>query len=220
MKSRPILFSAPMVQALLAGTKTQTRRVIKPQPIAVLDVDGPARCPMCLPPLQSFAMTCKIGQPGDRLWVKETYRTRREWDEFSPKNLPVKFAGESDEQVDWLREQYIHYETCPQPNGKLTGRIRQSIYMRQWMSRITLEITGVRVERLNDISEADCWAEGIEQCDGMFDSAPQAAMAKRIGCSVEDAKPLYACLWESINGPGSWDLNPWVWVIEFRKVTQ
>lgn len=96
--------------------------------------------------------------------------------------------------------------TAPPPNCK------------RWASRLTLEITEVRVERLNDISESDCWSEGIEEIDGMFRNAEIIDMANRIGCCIDDAKPTYACLWESINGPGSWTANPFVWVVSFRRL--
>ncbi len=92
--------------------------------------------------------------------------------------------------------------------------------MPRWASRITLEITGVRVERLQDISEADCWAEGVEQVMHDFTKESQIDMAYRLGLCIDDAKPLYAQLWESINGPGSWEANPWVWVVEFKGVAQ
>lgn len=87
-------------------------------------------------------------------------------------------------------------------------------------SRINLEVTSVRVERLQDISESDCWAEGIEEVMHDFDDAAQIDMANRLGCRIEDAKPLYALLWEQINGKGSWDANPWVWVLDFKHVAQ
>ena len=93
-----------------------------------------------------------------------------------------------------------------------------SIHMPRAASRIDLQVTDVRVERLQDISEADCWAEGIEQVMDSFDNDAHFAMANRLGVSVEDAKPLFALLWESINGPGSWDANPWLWVVTFRRI--
>ena len=83
--------------------------------------------------------------------------------------------------------------------------------------RVPLLKTGVRVERLQDISESDCWSEGVEEVMNNFDDISQIEMAKRLGCCIEDAKPLYAQLWEKINGPGSWDANPWVWCVEFKR---
>jgi hypothetical protein len=91
--------------------------------------------------------------------------------------------------------------------------------MPRWASRILLEIVSVRVERLQDISEKDCWAEGIEAVDGLLDDMKIYEAARRMNRPFEDAAPTYAALWESINGTGSWDANPWVWVVEFRRVT-
>ena len=85
-------------------------------------------------------------------------------------------------------------------------------------SRITLKVTAVRVERLNDITEADCWAEGVLEIDGQFSNHEIVDMAARLHLSIEDARVQYALLWESIYGAGSWDKNPWVWVIEFKRM--
>jgi hypothetical protein len=103
------------------------------------------------------------------------------------------------------------------PEGKYRTWI-PSIHMFRSASRITLEVVSVRVERLNDISESDCWAEGIEEVTGQFNSGDKAEMAYRLNANMNDAKPLYALLWESINGVRSWHRNPWIWVVEFRRV--
>jgi len=202
MKERPILFSAPMVRALLDGSKTQTRRVVKTDIVLGREALFAPRgrnlhAPTFLLPdaKDQAAAYCPHGKPGDRLWVRETFR---EW----PDGIAYRANYSNQEMAD------VHKPWKP------------SIFMPRAASRITLEITGVRVERLHDISEDDCWAEGIEQVMHDFDDASQCTMAKRIGASIEDAKPLYAQLWESINGPGSWDLNPWVWVIEFKRAIQ
>ena len=200
MKARPILFSAPMVRALLAGRKTQTRRIIKPQPIAVRDVDGPKICPMCLPPLQSFAMTCKLGKPGDQLWVRETWQAVKPWGIGYELCNPAHMDAE------------IHYRATAE---KMVPELpwRPSIFMPRFASRITLEITEIRCERLNKISDDDAQAEGIYlnqndwwDCGNGLrgESSPMAA---------------YRALWETINGPGSWSANPWVWVISFQNAS-
>lgn len=203
MKERPILFSAPMVRAILDGRKTQTRRVVKPQPIADerfvggYCIDRKGRQTSVEAPY--VGRDCPYGQPDDRLWVREAWSTHACFDSISPAGLTTRS---------------IHYLA----DGKvLSGKGRPSIHMPRLASRITLEITGVRVERLQDISEDDCWAEGIESVDGIFDDQIHA-IAKRIGCCAEDAKPTYCALWESINGDGSWEANPWVWVVEFKRV--
>ena len=173
MKERPILFSAPMVRALLAGTKTQTRRIIKPQHLAFFNQDAAAM-------LSDWnERPLPYGQPGDRLWVRETFGHFECNQHFKPGcNVYYRADGNCLELEPW----------------------RPSIHMPRWASRITLEITSVRVERLQDISEADAIAEGV-----YTDPA----------CPAYDA---YAQLWDEINGLGSWEANPWVWVIEFRRL--
>ncbi len=189
-----------MVRALLSGTKTQTRRVVKRPLLRTLsfivdcgdgwwgDEEGEvqARCPH--------------GQAGDRLWVKEAIRlvTDQEPDDGTGRVLSI-YAADNTLTVasawPWRRKQL------------------SSIHCPRGLSRITLEVTGVRVERLQDISEADAIAEGIE---------PAAAGHWRLygpDTNVDmDRSPrvAYRSLWESINGPGSWDANPWVWVIEVK----
>ena len=189
MKERPIIFSAPMVRALLAGTKTQTRRIVKARDLEWMDVHQGLREP-------DNAERCPYGQPGDRLWVRETWRAELTWNTTKPSEIP-------DEAALW-------YEADDQQrnNGrgtKFKGKLRSSIHMPRWASRITLEITSVRVERLRACNEVDAIAEG----------APWAAC----GAPQEGShKAGFAQLWEQINGHGSWEANPWVWVIEFRRL--
>jgi hypothetical protein len=187
-----------MVRAILDGRKTQTRRIIKPQPIAVRDVDGPAICPMCHPPLQSFAMSCKLGKPGDQLWVRET------WQSVKPFGHGYVLADPKEKDVE------IHYrataDTCvPEMPW------RPSIFMPRHASRITLEISEVRCERLNSISDDDAQAEGI--CLNRNDWWDCGNGLR----GEESPMAAYRALWETINGPGSWTANPWVWVISFHN---
>lgn len=225
MKERPILFSAPMVRAILAGQKTQTRRVVKPQgahhlfPFLDLPGNPTGEWAWCSSShVVSRHIHCPYGQPGDRLWVKETWADLTEthgarWERFN------------DETRRYERgvDPFVWYRADGDLSDKGDGNIhyapwRPSIFMPRWASRIQLEVVSVRVERLNDISEDDCWAEGIVEVMHLLDNFSQAEMAKRLGLCLEDAKPLYAQFWESINGTGSWDANPWVWVVEFRRV--
>jgi hypothetical protein len=180
MKERGILFSGPMVRAILEGRKTMTRRVVKPQPV---DIHGSA-----------FMKTikCPYGKPGDRIWVRETFRRedlgekvwyRADWNEKDAKELFIDQSG------GW----------------------KPSIFMPRWASRITLEITNVRVERLQGISQDDAKVEGADGIDwghGRDYGGPP------------DYIGGFKRLWESINGPGSWTANPWVWVVEFRRVEE
>lgn len=190
-RERPILFQGAMVRALLSGAKTQTRRVMKPDGQYRLDLvcpadGGPSRCP--------------YGQPGDRLWVRESHW----W-----------FPDECDPETGYTPPILTAEDVEYRADGEKPGRVwRPSIHMHRWASRITLEVAGVRVERLQDISEADAQAEGIGEFIGgwacLTDDAPQQA--------GNTPKKGYRHLWERINGPGSWDVNPWVWVVEFRRI--
>ncbi len=223
-----------MVRALLAGTKTQTRRVVKPQPPI-----GHAWSGWCVtsthradegkatwaagtgPFLRDVhRVACPYGQPGDRLWVKESWRTGARLDAKSPKAIEraCHDAG------------YTHGACCPvryEADGSHTtwgdrdaadfgmwGKHRVSIHMPRWASRLTLEITGVRVERLQGISEADVIAEGVT---AVSSGGVTLFTTTGVNC-FQTAKDAYAALWESINGPGSWAANPWVWVVEFKLV--
>lgn len=220
MSDRPILFSAPMVRALLAGTKTQTRRIVKPQPndpghlrivnegtvhytrpagdplIAEAKATPGYRVMTCAEWLAS--QPCPYGQPGDRLWVRETWCHEYEGGYLYRADDPT---GADPDFVDG--------------DGNPTGRSgwKPSIHMPRKASRITLEITGVRVERLQEIGHRDAAAEGWPADD------EARALAKHApGCADDAAIEWYADLWDSINGPGSWDANPWVWVVEFKRV--
>lgn len=318
MKERPILFSAPMVRAIVEGRKTQTRRAVKTYTnIETFRCHGEARVSfMCGDGVawacatDEFSTKCPYGIPGDRLWVKETWQ-------YGPDVIPGMMASGK------MSRRHIVYAATV-ADGRHPPTWRPSIHMPRWASRITLEIAGVRVERLHDISEADALAEGLDAdtCETVFDAAvgkatsqprcyivsadgtdcqiewcPKCAemeaarLTKKTGvkhevrcdhgeadgpawcdtCSTllmddmiltdygidrelyldndsDYEKPNYvacgedaiiaqgiasnvskeqrgrlaqigfATLWESINGKGSWALNPWVWVIEFKRV--
>lgn len=197
MKERPILFSAPMVRALLAGTKTQTRRIVKPQPQGGWSSGDHG----CSCDARENVGPCPYGKAGDRLWVKETWKADQIWDDFRPLDIP---EGEA---ILYTADEHA---TRIIPFG--WGRGRPSIFMRRWMSRITLELTSVRVERLNDISEGAARDEGCV-FDGAYWHGHEGMAA------FHSSYGAYADLWESINGPGSWATNPWVWVLSFRRVS-
>jgi hypothetical protein len=191
MKERPILFSGPMVRALLAGTKTQTRRAFSPRMEKLMRaaaamgevshfLDEGSMQPNDLDYVRSFF---PYGQPGDRLWVRETHNTHG--------GLATYRAD-----GDWIAD--YHREEPQQPRLRWVP----AIHMPRAVSRITLEITGVRVERLQDISDPDALAEGCSHDD------------MRHGDRLAS---VYARLWEDINGPGAWAQNPWVWVVEFER---
>jgi hypothetical protein len=210
MRERPILFSAPMVRAILAGTKTQTRRALKQAVGPSLSVDmqeetGIAELSWLYGDGPGHEVheriqfvPCPYGKPGYRLWVRET------WLHHSDKPGDYCYRA-THEDADFF--------------GQMHGGWKPSIHMPRAASRLSLEITGVRVERLQDISEADAIAEGIERtvtgdgwrryCD------PRQELAGTAPCS--SAIESFRTLWEYINGPGSWDANSWAWVVEFRR---
>ena len=206
MKERPILFSAPMVRSILAGTKTQTRRALKPQPIydgrfaggwKVVGKNG-HEAATCSP---LIAELCPYGQPGDRLWVRETFC--HQWNDMT---------GYHDDKF-WYRASTPDVEHV---DGDAKSPWKPSIHMPRAASRITLEITGVRVERLQGISEADAEAEGCAKNHiGYYWGGPHAVSGRK---QMATAQSAYRDVWESINGAGSWDVNPWVWIVEFKRV--
>ena len=204
MKERPILFSATMVRAILDGSKTQTRRVAKGEVLQWLEREkfSPAFV------ADAGNHLCPYGQSGDRLWVRESWFQRGKW-------LLQGVPNADADDIYWCGTQEIAYAA----NVKRPGhdwRSRPSIHMPRWASRITLEVTGVRVERLQDISEEDARAEGITDGGCLNCGNPETDC----GClnPQPDARDSFVRLWQSINGPKSWDANPWVWVVEFKRL--
>ena len=185
MKEKPILMSAPMVRAILDGTKTQTRRIAK-KPVRHPDLGNlyaPGALVLEREPQHVIDRACPYGQPGDRLWVRENFY--REFD---------RRPEDQEERIEWVESGYLAYRASDdQPYGS-GGYLpwRPSIHMPRWASRITLEITGVRVETLGIISHEDALAEGVS--------------------SIEE----YKALWINING--AWLPETWVWVVDFRMV--
>ena len=200
MGERPILFSGAMVRAILESRKTQTRRVVKPQPpvrgsgmrdhkigFATDDEGENLRVYSQSAGSGSWSTRCPYGQPGDRLWVRESFCLT-------------------------MSSGIQHYRADQQEDGVVdTGYPwRPSIHMRREHSRITLEVTGVRVERLQAISPSDCAAEGIEVPLDFSGSDPD---------QLEELRSPYRALWDSINAKRApWSSNPWVWVVEFKRL--
>ncbi|MCS4496240.1 morphogenetic protein [Pantoea sp. B623] len=184
MKECPILLNAEMVRAVLDGGKTQTRRILKVQPHA--GVRNSVFVKSGYEDGHGKELVCPFGAVGDRLWVRET------WARYNIDQDTHDIAYRATTPDDWPKE----------------GRWRPSIHMPRWASRITLEITGVRVERLQDITNQDAMAEGIGHLYAYDESQP----------TPKDATRRFAELWQSIYGADSWQANPWVWVIEFKRV--
>ncbi|MBN6029218.1 hypothetical protein [Pantoea ananatis] len=236
MKERPILLNAEMVRAVLDGRKTQTCRIMKVQPDSAefetrFIIDSTKRSEIgkwCwaepgvfVNPRRSALFSCPFGAVGDRLWVRETFAALA-WGSYEP------------EKPSWSG-------SCQEARYRATDRLadlsadirgygwRPSIHMPRWASRITLEITGVRVERLNSINEHDAIAEGLAEIS-------KDGHTYKFGVPDRDGYPgtddfgwpwhewerypisAYSKLWKSIYGEESWQANPWVWVIEFKRV--
>lgn len=200
MAEKPILFSSPMVRAILEGRKTQTRRIVTP----IEQVGG-------MDTYKGFALGsgdrpgiyCPYGAPGGSLWVRETW-LKLDLDHWSDLTLPcdvivhgrlnsVAYRADTDADGDRIRQEYGY-------------KWRPSIFMPRWASRITLEIKAVRVERLQEISEADAQAEGVKPIWN-----PHG------GGTINPHWHGFRELWNSINGKrASWESNPWVWAVEFE----
>lgn len=220
MKERPMLMSAPMVRAILAGTKTQTRRLVKPprnRPAFVLLDHGNGWWPyqsddgeseLCDDGME-HPYTCPYGKPGDRLWVREAWRVIDLADVFAPREITAAHR--------------IWFE-ADGPHEPPAGRYRPGMFMPRWASRILLEVTAVRVELLQEISEADAIAEGVTPIwpDGPRDDGGPNHYTVDVDpghLNGPTAATVYRMLWDLINGEGSWDANQWVWVVEFKRVT-
>lgn len=221
VKERPILFSAPMVRALLEKRKTQTRRAIpfllEPSDefkghVAVRKRES-SRDTFHLPKaeLPAFLRSqCPYGGRGDRIWVKETWQAL-----WADADQAPPFGLESREgwaigypATDGVQE--WHHE-----DRGLVTRCEPSIFMRRWMSRITLDLTEVRVERLQDISEEDAIAEGAAFHDGR--GVGHSGWRHDERDVFGTARDSFCHLWSEINGADSWALNPWVWALSFRQ---
>ena len=203
-----MIFNAEMVRALLSGRKTQTRRIIKPQPEATLSgslsgkwLSRPLNG-LLLPKIEDIAIHCPFGVVGDRIWVRETFQGP-----LFDYDLMDSYCKDP---TPFEKPEFCVYKAdgVPAPefydaDDELHCCWRPSIHMPRWASRILLEITNVRVERLKSISDGDAIREGCSTADMMS------------GDCVAD---VFARLWASIYGSDSWNANPWVWVIEFKRV--
>ena len=228
-REHPIIFSAPMVRAILSGAKTQTRRIVTPRPPDLTEEQlrrGQRYGLMAAPAawgkpsrfivsgdvqavrehqtwLANHGIDCPYGAPGDRLWVRETFASERQeqagtgavrWLHPDGDRCGASYRADADREADHVRwKPAIHLPRC--------------------LSRITLEVTGVRVERLQAISEEDARAEGVQPLPikGTLNGEPMTGM-------VFDPRMTFALLWDTINGKrASWRSNPWVWVVEFRR---
>ncbi|MEN4604112.1 hypothetical protein ABEG90_16005 [Pantoea agglomerans] len=215
MRERPIIFNADMVRAVLDGRKTQTRRIMREQPEVIPKEDEHGKPGFWIPFNAGKTMVrnddmhiaCPFGLKGDRLWMRETFRVH------SRATDVATLVYKASEQQSWTQQTHrVPIEKCNKP--AVVDKWTPSIHMPRWASRITLEITCVRVERMYDISEADARAEGVEQLRGGFWRHYQPGWTQH----QLSARGSFVTLWKSIYGEESWQANPWVWVVEFKRV--
>lgn len=220
MTDRPILFSSPMVRAILAGEKTQTRRVLKMTaagclaaqgklPVSYHRADGTMQHAFADDSGHHAWIGKNYAEVGDRLWVRETWRSETNGGANGDDSVEVRYAA------DGVVRRFEHRDVGAawvEPRACLRGVNAPGIHMPRWASRITLEVTGVRVERLQGIAEQDAVAEGVR-------AVHEPTSNVQNGYTIP-ARDKFADLWSSINGAESWEANPWVWVVEFRRVTQ
>ena len=220
MTERGMIFNREMVRAILDGRKTQTRRIMKNQPAGDRP-DSPALIRNVGGGFQwyghygeSSIFNCPLGSIGDRIWVRETHQ--------GPLFNYEQMESYLEDSSKFEKPEFCKYAADGKPapeyydaDDNLHCGWRPSIHMPRWASRILLEITDVRVERLNAISEEDARAEGIIDGGCLNCGEPEPC-----GCAnpEPDATDAFAYLWKSIYGDDSWNANPWVWVIEFKRI--
>lgn len=210
MKEYPIIFSPVMVKAILSGDKTQTRRIVKRKQKdcqAQADDRGYRTTNVPFEDWHGAEVKSPYGGSGDKLWVRETWKPKyikgrlEPFKLIYPKVHPWFYLADGDETKGY-------------------GSWKPSIHMPRVAARIILDVVDVRIERLQDITNADCLKEGIGRHVPVPGDGPTIYTnyeGKNAGV-LYTPKASFLSLWESINGPDSWDLNPWVWVVEFSKI--
>lgn len=218
-----MIFNSEMVRAILDGRKTQTRRPVK---FPILDRN--LGCELAGNELAGELsagnyLNSAFGKPGDRIWVREAYRFPASLDDVSPTGVGEMavatgyrkpWAPTFYEFTDTFSDGWKGFETPPKVSD--AGKLRPSIHMPRWASRILLEITDVRVERLNAINEHDAQAEGVAKLRGGFWKHYQPGWTQH----QLSARGSFVTLWKSIYGDESWNSNPWVWVIKFKRIEE
>ncbi|HCD2903306.1 TPA: hypothetical protein NBM14_001001 [Klebsiella pneumoniae] len=236
MKERGMIFNGEMVRAILDGRKTQTRRIMKVQPkpsksrpgdfwfsskklesmVHVSDL-APGNSPIADYHLFIQEHCCPFGAVGDRIWVRETARCEWQRGDFKDAAFETGVTYKADGERQSFRSAEQH-KTFPRRSHAANGDLawHPSIHMPRWASRIMLEITDVRVERLNAISEEDATAEGVPPAGSLLPDYPGTFLTPKGDFAT--AKVAFQRLWESIYGEESWKANSWVWVISFKRV--
>lgn len=231
MAERPILMSGPMVRAVLEGRKSQTRRLVKPQPPRdCKSVYAPfAKDPnnwqgVCADDLIGWYGRCPYGVPGDRLWVREKHYRMGKWvrsgtTKAGRPRWRFKADGNGLLYVAQVEDTTAPI-VLPKKRTERGWHKRPSIFMPRWACRLVLEVTAVRVERLQDISEGDSKAEGCAVGDVVTHKGTMGPFDAELTKGADTAREAYRALWNSLNAKRApWASNPWVWCISFRRVT-
>lgn len=228
MKERPILFSGPMVCAILEGRKTQTRRIVNPQPEGISTFEGVKLPYWNVGGFRTHATAnnpihCPYGVPGDQLWVREKLNIL-DWDDSGARlGAFVQYAADESPRG------WTHDDDGVDLNWGAGKKTVPSMFMPRWASRITLELLQVRVERLQEITEDDALAEGVaasepitqDDIDALVGGSTEKALTEAFGTGGHfTAKFNYSMLWDDINRKrAAWATNPWVWVLSFKRET-
>lgn len=236
MKERPILFSGPMVRAILDGRKMQTRRIVKPQPSKMV-IQGVGHLTIGMNPADDGRIwydtdcveagrpfRCPYGEEGDRLWVKENFHVGSYVREAHTQGAVMAYAESKQTVYSPMSDsEMARCRIKPDPRPWAEARTVPSIHMPRWASRITLEIESVRLERLQDISKEDAISEGCDPADGALGSDDIILSSPFYNGPFGDRRkwPVrrFMLLWIGINGQASWNANPWVWVVQFRNIS-
>jgi len=225
-RERGIIMTGPSVPAVLAGVKTQTRRITEGAPADTYEVVPSLLChrgdlwdfrrqDKRGVPHNPVAIRCPYGAVGDRLWIRESWRTEElasdgtDGIRYQADDAFIPIASTAEAADRWVDAHR---------NGAHGKRWRPALYVPRWASRATLEITEVRVQRLQQVSEADAIAEGVEAWEEQLDTAAIRTGAELAACRRADRRAWFAALWQELHGPGAWGINPWVWAIRFRRL--
>ena len=222
MKERPILFSEQRVRALLVGQQTQTRRIMKPQTFGLgqdhhegvhaFDVSANHLHGYKMMSMADISYQCPYGKPGDILWVRETWRgpivPECDLAEYERDPTPFRLPAFCQYRAD---SNELGQHSMNSPEGEQFGW-QTAIHMPRWASRINLEITDVRAEKIQDISEDDIMAEGVQTDSHFLNNFFTMNM------DSESPKEAYRKAWQKQYGATSWEVNPWVWVVEFHRI--
>lgn len=212
---RPVIFSGDMVKAILEDRKTQTRRILDIKKFGKSETHESIGRFICEKGLwraqagtfNSFfpypGLPCPYGVAGDQIYCRETWRVHRDYDNLSPRLVGVAMGGDTAHCIDYRSTMSVR---------DFWGKWRPSMHMHRWASRITLEITKVRVERLQDISEEDAKAEGVVPSGRCATHQWSGATGEHIS-----HRRTFRVLWDSLHGASAWDANPWCWVLEFKR---